>query len=95
MVMQKMYQLNMEKKFELQQDARSSSNYTKWSVDKAGSYSMGEAATDVGLNLYLVVPRRLQLKIADLQVHNTKRELVHLPFPVLDDTRKQLRITQA
>lgn len=31
---------------------------------------MGEAATDVGLNLYLVARRHL-LKIADLQVHNT------------------------
>jgi hypothetical protein len=48
----------MENKFELQQAERSSLNYTKWSVDKAGSYSVGEAATDVGLNIYLVACRR-------------------------------------
>jgi len=32
---------------------------------------MGEAATDVGLNLYLVARRHLLPKMADLQVHNT------------------------
>jgi len=85
----------MENKFELQQDERSSLNYTKWSVDKAGSYSMGEAATDVGLNLYLVAHGSLRLKIADLQVHNTlKHASLYMPFLVLD-TRTQQRMMQA
>jgi len=94
MVMQKIYQLNMEKKFELQQDERSSLNYPKWSVDK-GSYSTGEAATDVGPYLYLVARGHLRLKIADPQVDNTlKHASLYTPFLVLD-TRTQLRIMQA
>jgi len=72
MVMQKIYQLTWKRNLSCSRmNERSSLNYTKWSVDKAGSYSMGEVATDVGLNLYLVARRHLLPKTADLQVHNT------------------------
>jgi len=71
----------MEKKFELQEDEQTVQlklPYTKWSVDKAGSYSMGEAATDVELNLYLVARRHLLPKIADLQVHVSLYMSLHI-----------------